>query len=519
MNSLEMSKPISESIPEGAEADLVPGKQDCLRSVPAHVSSERRVSRCRLHQEAIVDHLFTVMGEAATPIARTGLAAEGLLERQHLQEWVIAHPQVLGESVLVVTAEYDRWADTDGVPARDRLDVLGLDVTGRLVVVELKRGTADRDVHLQAITYAALVSRFDLSTLTQAHRDFLSRRGQNLDFDACRQRLLDHVDGEWSPELLQRPRQVIIAADFPKQVTHSVVWLSEMSLDIDLIQVGLWKVEGHVVAGFTKVYPTPEVEEFTLTPARVEGEAAAKKLQERARSRNAVHVLVGAGLPPEGTKLLMTPRHGTTEAIRNAINAWVEEDSSRATAVWTNNTAQPLIWDADGASYSPTGLANHIFTSVTSRTADGIQGTTWWDVDTSQVPSDVDSEEWATLAGLNLSGLAKQLNGTRKDWTELHTLLCAVPAGRWTTYGDVAAVIGSHAVPVGRHLSTCGQCPSPWRVLNAAGRVSNGFQWADQTRTDTPAEVLGTEGVRFNGAVADAEKRLGPDALRQLLDI
>ncbi|MFJ3662615.1 hypothetical protein ACIPPM_19395 [Streptomyces sp. NPDC090119] len=89
-----------------------------------------------------MDHLFTVTGETAKPISRTGLAAESLLERQHLQEWVIAHPQVLGESVLVITAEYDRWADTDGVPARDRLDILGLDATGRLVVVELKRGTA-----------------------------------------------------------------------------------------------------------------------------------------------------------------------------------------------------------------------------------------------------------------------------------------------------------------------------------------------------------------------------------------
>lgn len=465
-----------------------------------------------------MDHLFTVTGETATPVSRTGLAAESLLERQHLQEWVIAHPQVLGESVLVITAEYDRWADTDGVPARDRLDVLGLDATGRLVVVELKRGTADRDVHLQAITYAALVSRFDLGTLTRAHRDFLSRRGQDLDIDACKQRLLDHVDGEWSPELLQRPRQVIIAADFPKQVTHSVVWLSEMSLDIDLIQVGLWKVEGHLVAGFTKVYPTPEVEEFTLVPARVEGEAAAKKLQERSRSRNAVHVLVGAGLLPEGTRLRMTPRHGTTEAIRDAINAWVENDISRATVTWTNNTAKPLIWDADGASYSPTGLANHIFTSVTSRTADGVQGTTWWDVDTGQIPIDVDPEEWATLAGIDLAGLAKQLNGTRKDWTGLHTLLSAVPAGRWTTYGDVAAVIGSHAVPVGRHLGACGQCPSPWRVLNAAGRVSDGFQWTDQTRTDTPTEILSAEGVRFDGDVADPEMRLPQDALRQLLD-
>ncbi|WP_327247745.1 hypothetical protein [Streptomyces sp. NBC_01320] len=42
---------------------------------------------------------------------------------------------------------------------------------------------------------------------------------------------------------------MIIAADSPKQVTHSVVRLSEMSLDTDLIQVGPWKVEGHLVAG------------------------------------------------------------------------------------------------------------------------------------------------------------------------------------------------------------------------------------------------------------------------------
>lgn len=212
-----------------------------------------------------------------------------------------------------------------------------------------------------------------------------------------------------------------------------------------------------------------------------------------------MHVLVGAGLLPEGTRLRLTPRHGAPESIRNAIHAWVEEDIGRATATWTNSTAKPLVWDADGASYSPTGLANHIFTSVTRRTADGIQGTTWWEVDTDHVPDGVDAEEWSALAGVDLSGLARQLKGTRKDWTGLHTPLSTVPAGRWTTYGDVAAVIGSHAVPVGTHLATCGQRPHPWRVLNAAGRVSEGFQWPDRTRTETPADVLTTEGVGSTG--------------------
>ncbi|WP_416519641.1 MGMT family protein [Streptomyces achromogenes] len=465
-----------------------------------------------------MDHLFTVSGATAMPVSPTGLAAEGLLERRHLQEWVIGNPQILGESVLVITAEFDRWADTDGIPARDRLDVLGLDATGRLVVVELKRGTADRDVHLQAITYAALVSRFDLGTLAQAHRDFLAGRGQDVGLEACRQRLLDHVDGDWSPELLQRPRQVIIAADFPKQVTHTVVWLSEMNLDIDLVQVGLWKVEGHLVAGFTKVYPTPEVEEFTLAPARDEAKAAAKKLEERSRARNAVHILVDAGLLPDGTRLRLTPRHGTTESIREAIVDWVGEDPSRATATWINNTAKPLIWDGDGTSYSASGLAEHVFTAVTGRKADGIQGTTWWDVDTGHVPDSVDPDEWATLAGTDLASLARRLRGAGKDWTSLHTLLGAVPPGRWTTYGDVATVIGSHAQPVGTHLATCDRCPSPWRVLNAAGRVSSNFRWADPTRTDTPADILAAEGVRFDGDTAAREARLSLDELQRLLD-
>lgn len=465
-----------------------------------------------------VDHLFTVDGCSATPVPPTALAAEGLFERQHLQEWVIEHPAVLGEEVLVITSEFDRWADTDGVPARDRLDILGLDATGRLVVVELKRGTADRDVHLQAITYAALVSRFDLDTLAQAHRNFLKGRGESLELETCRQRLLGHVDGDWSQELLQRPRQVIIAADFPKQVTHTVVWLSEMNLDIDLIQVGVWKVQDQLVVGFTKLYPTPEVEEFTLAPARIETKAAAQKLEERSRARKAVHVLVEAGLLPDGTQMRLVPRHGVTESIREAIHAWVGEDSSRGAATWNNGTANQLTWEADGKPYSPTGLANHIFTNVTGRKAEGIQGTTWWDVDTSHVPDTVDPDDWAALAGLSLTRLAKQLSGSGKDWTALHALLASLPSGRWTTYGDVATAVGSHAVPIGRHLSTCGQCPNPWRVLNTRGQVSVGFKWTDPTRTDSPAGLLATEGVSFDTGTADPSARLPVDALKTLLD-
>ncbi|HEY8788945.1 MAG TPA: hypothetical protein VIM10_07430 [Actinopolymorphaceae bacterium] len=101
--------------------------------------------------------VYLVHGSSATPAVRVSLADAGLKEVQDLQKWVIAHPEVLGDNVLVVTGEFNQWASGSGATAKERLDVLGLDASGRPVVVELKRGSDPR-IHVQAITYAALLA-------------------------------------------------------------------------------------------------------------------------------------------------------------------------------------------------------------------------------------------------------------------------------------------------------------------------------------------------------------------------
>jgi hypothetical protein len=57
-----------------------------------------------------------------------------------------------------------------GQPTYDRLDVLALDRSGRLVVAELKRDRAPDTVSMQALNYAAMVSRFSLDILTDSRR-------------------------------------------------------------------------------------------------------------------------------------------------------------------------------------------------------------------------------------------------------------------------------------------------------------------------------------------------------------
>jgi alkylated DNA nucleotide flippase Atl1 len=107
-----------------------------------------------------------------------------------------------------------------------------------------------------------------------------------------------------------------------------------------------------------------------------------------------------------------------------------------------------------------------------------------------------------------------------KDWSLLHQALAALPPGAWTTYGDLAALIGSAAQPVGAHLAQSTGVTNAWRVLNSVGRVAENFRWTGEDRGDV-LEVLRTEGVRIDEKTkkADPEQRLSADDLASLLDL
>ncbi|MFE0701639.1 MGMT family protein [Streptomyces sp. NPDC058872] len=72
-----------------------------------------------------------------------------------------------------------------------------------------------------------------------------------------------------------------------------------------------------------------------------------------------------------------------------------------------------------------------------------------------------------------------------------------MPSGTWTTYGDVAELIGSHPVPVGAYLGSPTRVIGAYRVLAAEGRTSPSFRWADGGDRSPPQELLASEGVHF----------------------
>jgi alkylated DNA nucleotide flippase Atl1 len=104
-------------------------------------------------------------------------------------------------------------------------------------------------------------------------------------------------------------------------------------------------------------------------------------------------------------------------------------------------------------------------------------------------------------------------------WNLMNKALAEIPAGSWTSYGDLAALIGSHPVPVGVRLSST-QPPNAHRVLHVEGTVSPNFRWQDPECTDDPRDLLLAEGVEFdNHGRANPAQRITTQELAILVGL
>ena len=108
---------------------------------------------------------------------------------------------------------------------------------------------------------------------------------------------------------------------------------------------------------------------------------------------------------------------------------------------------------------------------------------------------------------------------TNPLWIRLAQALLAIPAGRWTSYGDLAALLGTHRVPLGQRLANH-QAPNAYRVLRSDGSISPEFRWIEEGKTESPIDKLKTEGVRFDEQDrANLKQKLTSEDLAHLLGI
>lgn len=219
-------------------------------------------------------------------LERTSFSQVGFREREHLQEWLATMPDALCEamsegedSLLIVQKEFDGFDGT-----RERLDLLALDRSGRLVIIENKLDDSGRDVVWQALKYAAYCSSLKKTEIVGIFQQYLDRQGggdaAGLICEFLGEDTLDEVvlnDGT-------NQRVVFIAANFRREVTATVLWLREHQIDARCVKVVPYKFGEEIFIDLQQVIPTPEAADYMIRMAEKDSEENSAR-----RSRSTRH--------------------------------------------------------------------------------------------------------------------------------------------------------------------------------------------------------------------------------------
>ena len=139
-------------------------------------------------------------------------------ERKDIQEWVAANPSMIGEDLLFVSKEFSGFDRT-----RERPDLLAVDSTGCLVVVELKRDDSGTDVHWQAIKYAAYLCQATAEDIVE-----MLAKHEKIGEEQAMRRLCEHLETQDAANVLNNEQRIILASHrFPPEVTSAALWLNE----------------------------------------------------------------------------------------------------------------------------------------------------------------------------------------------------------------------------------------------------------------------------------------------------
>src|SRR4051794_37631834 len=162
-----------------------------------------------------------------------------------LESWIEASPEVMLGSPLAI---FGRQAVTKfGKIA----DLLAVDENGACVVIELKRGTAPRDVIAQTLEYTAWADSLTLDDLDEIARHYAERRSLDaagiwdiyrLGFGSDSGQTLDEdIEGRVTFNATQR--MIIVAEDFPPEMEQTLRYMrTKLGVDMSAVRFSVHRL-------------------------------------------------------------------------------------------------------------------------------------------------------------------------------------------------------------------------------------------------------------------------------------
>lgn len=199
--------------------------------------------------------IFRFNNDYFEKIEQTQFFNEGILERQHLQNALKKQIDVIAPDVLIISEEFSEWSDS-----RRRIDLLGVDREGNIVVIELKRTETGEHMDLQAIRYASMVSTLTFGRAVEIFNKYLITIESELNAEDE----LSSYLGENIEHFASDVRIILVSSDFSKELTTSVMWLNERDLDIRCYRLIPLKLNNEILIDVQQIIPLPEAESYQV---------------------------------------------------------------------------------------------------------------------------------------------------------------------------------------------------------------------------------------------------------------
>lgn len=183
-------------------------------------------------------------------------------ERYHLQEWLAAQPDALDEDLLVIAKEFNGFDET-----RERLDLLALDKKGGLVVIENKLDDSGKDVVWQSLKYASYCSTLSKTNIADIYQQYLDKDKANPGQDS-KKLICEFLDEETFEECVLNvgndQRIIMVAAQFRKEVTSTVLWLLKHRVYVKCFKATPFQDGNDLFLTVEQVIPLREAEELMI---------------------------------------------------------------------------------------------------------------------------------------------------------------------------------------------------------------------------------------------------------------
>lgn len=202
--------------------------------------------------------IYQVSSNKLEKLTETTFASAGLKERQDLQAMLKQQVDIICPDVLVISEEFGDWEDS-----RRRVDLLAIDKSANLVVIELKRTSDGGHMELQAIRYAAMVANLTFDKVVEIYQLYIDSEGKTED---ARDSLLNFLswDEPEEDDFCQDVRIVLVSSNFSKEVTSTVLWLNEKDLDIQCVRMIPYEDKGRLFIDIQKIIPLPETQDYQV---------------------------------------------------------------------------------------------------------------------------------------------------------------------------------------------------------------------------------------------------------------